>query len=120
MTAFYGNFDRDEQEAESLKTIGTALELGINLLDTAWIYQVIYRGLSLIVILVICWIFHVVATFINLPKAAGPNGKHYYNEELVGKAIKLYGREKFVVCTKFGIDPNRNVRIYKDEVYCCN
>jgi hypothetical protein len=40
MTAFYGNFDRDAQEAESLKTIATALELGINLLDTAWIYQV--------------------------------------------------------------------------------
>jgi hypothetical protein len=40
MTAFYGNFDRDAQEAESLKTIATALELGVNLLDTAWIYQV--------------------------------------------------------------------------------
>lgn len=40
MTAFYGDFDRDAQEAESLKTIATALELGINLLDTAWIYQV--------------------------------------------------------------------------------
>ena len=40
MTAFYGDFDRDEQEAESLKTIGRALELGINFLDTAWIYQV--------------------------------------------------------------------------------
>ncbi len=40
MTAFYGNFDRDEQEEESLKTIATALDLGINLLDTAWIYQV--------------------------------------------------------------------------------
>ncbi|RYH13026.1 hypothetical protein EON65_36660, partial [archaeon] len=40
MTAFYGDFDRDAQEAESLKTIGRALELGINFLDTAWIYQV--------------------------------------------------------------------------------
>lgn len=40
MTAFYGNFDRDAQEEESLKTIATALDLGINLLDTAWIYQV--------------------------------------------------------------------------------
>jgi aryl-alcohol dehydrogenase-like predicted oxidoreductase len=40
MTAFYGDFDRDAQEAESLKTIATALDLGINLLDTAWIYQV--------------------------------------------------------------------------------
>ena len=40
MTAFYGDFDRDAQEAESLKTIATALELGVNMLDTAWIYQV--------------------------------------------------------------------------------
>ena len=40
MTAFYGDFDRDAQETESLKTIATALELGVNMLDTAWIYQV--------------------------------------------------------------------------------
>ena len=40
MTAFYGDFDRAAQEEESLKTIAKALELGINLLDTAWIYQV--------------------------------------------------------------------------------
>jgi aryl-alcohol dehydrogenase-like predicted oxidoreductase len=40
MTAFYGNFDRDEQEAESLRTIDKAIEMGINFLDTAWIYQV--------------------------------------------------------------------------------
>jgi hypothetical protein len=40
MTAFYGDFDRDAQETESLKTIATALDLGINLLDTAWTYQV--------------------------------------------------------------------------------
>eukprot|EP00598_Pedospumella_elongata_P005066 CAMPEP_0184970100 /NCGR_PEP_ID=MMETSP1098-20130426/2670_1 /TAXON_ID=89044 /ORGANISM="Spumella elongata, Strain CCAP 955/1" /LENGTH=56 /DNA_ID=CAMNT_0027491979 /DNA_START=22 /DNA_END=189 /DNA_ORIENTATION=+ len=31
MTAFYGNFDRDTQEEESLKTIAKALDLGINL-----------------------------------------------------------------------------------------
>ena len=40
MTAFYGDFDREAQETESLKTIATALELGVNMLDTAWIYQV--------------------------------------------------------------------------------
>ncbi|KAH9165594.1 hypothetical protein AeNC1_018479, partial [Aphanomyces euteiches] len=39
MTAFYGNFDRAAQEEESLRTISKALELGINMLDTAWIYQ---------------------------------------------------------------------------------
>ncbi|KAF0718182.1 Aste57867_1849 [Aphanomyces stellatus] len=73
MTAFYGNFDRVVQEAESLRTIATGLEMGINLLDTAWIYQ------------------HL-----------GDDG-HFTNEELVGKAIKQHGREKLVICTKFGI-----------------
>lgn len=75
MTAFYGNFDRVAQEAESLRTIATALELGINLLDTAWVYQ------------------HWDANTSTL----------FTNEELVGKALKIHGRDKFVLCTKFGI-----------------
>lgn len=73
MTAFYGDFDPVAAEPESLKTIGKALELGINFLDTAWIYQ-----------------------------AMTPNGL-CTNEELVGKALKMYGREKFVLATKFGV-----------------
>jgi aryl-alcohol dehydrogenase-like predicted oxidoreductase len=40
MTAFYGAFDRKAAETESLQTIAKAVELGINFLDTAWIYQV--------------------------------------------------------------------------------
>jgi len=72
MTAFYGDFDPGVQEAESLATIGKALELGINFLDTAWIYQSLR------------------------------NGKMFYNEELVGKAIKKFGRDKLVVATKTG------------------
>eukprot|EP00981_Chlorochromonas_danica_P016120 scaffold15749_cov407-Ochromonas_danica.AAC.1 len=52
MTAAYGEFDRDAQESESLRTIAKALELGVNFIDTAWIYQ------------------HF------------SNGKHYTNEEL--------------------------------------
>jgi aryl-alcohol dehydrogenase-like predicted oxidoreductase len=43
MTAFYGTFNRKEQETESLRTIAAGLELGINFLDTAWIYQVNLR-----------------------------------------------------------------------------
>ena len=39
MTAFYGSFNRYEQEEENLKTIAKALEIGINFFDTAWIYQ---------------------------------------------------------------------------------
>ena len=35
-----GAFDREASEAESLRTIAKGLELGINFLDTAWIYQV--------------------------------------------------------------------------------
>jgi aryl-alcohol dehydrogenase-like predicted oxidoreductase len=40
MSAFYGDFNRAETEEESLRAIGKGLELGINFLDTAWIYQV--------------------------------------------------------------------------------
>lgn len=68
-----GNVDYAALEAESLLTIGRALELGVNFLDTAWSYQTFGRG------------------------------GNYYNEELLGKALKLYGREKFVVATKFGV-----------------
>lgn len=75
MTAFYGNFDRQSTEEESLNTIGKALESGINFLDTAWIYQ-----------------------------SFGMDGKdNVTNEELVGKALARYGREKFIVATKTGI-----------------
>ncbi|CAK4616166.1 hypothetical protein LEN26_016325 [Aphanomyces euteiches] len=75
MTAFYGNFDRAAQEEESLRTISKALELGINMLDTAWIYQSLGAG----------------------------GGGNFTNEELVGKAIKQHGRDKFIIATKFGI-----------------
>jgi len=75
MTAFYGDFDRSVQEVESLKTIARALELGINLLDTAWIYQSFGAG----------------------------GGGNFTNEELLGKAIKIHGRDKFVIATKFGL-----------------
>jgi len=75
MTAFYGGFDRAAAEEESLRTIARGLELGINFLDTAWIYQSFGAG----------------------------GGENYTNEELVGKALAKYGRENFVVATKFGI-----------------
>mmetsp|Transcript_22280 Transcript_22280/g.37272 ORF Transcript_22280/g.37272 Transcript_22280/m.37272 type:complete len:340 (+) Transcript_22280:36-1055(+) len=75
MTGFYGDFDRAAQEEESLRTIAKALELGINTLDTAWIYQSFGQG----------------------------GGGNFTNEELIGKAIKIHGRDKFVICTKFGV-----------------
>ena len=39
MTAFYGDFNRAEHEEKSLQTIAKSLELGLNMFDTAWIYQ---------------------------------------------------------------------------------
>eukprot|EP00301_Raphidiophrys_heterophryoidea_P019695 c4571_g1_i1.p1 GENE.c4571_g1_i1~~c4571_g1_i1.p1 ORF type:complete len:351 (-),score=105.26 c4571_g1_i1:98-1105(-) len=68
MTAFYGAPVDDE---DGIATIGKALELGINFLDTAWIYQDFQSGKK--------------------------------NEVLVGKALQRFGREKFVVATKFGL-----------------
>lgn len=70
MTAFYKADDVTEEE--KIKTIGKALEMGINLLDTAWVYQNFQTGEK--------------------------------NEELVGKALKKYGRKNFVVATKFGFE----------------
>eukprot|EP00299_Pterocystis_sp_00344_P020023 c9869_g1_i2.p1 GENE.c9869_g1_i2~~c9869_g1_i2.p1 ORF type:complete len:332 (+),score=82.78 c9869_g1_i2:2-997(+) len=70
MTAFYGT-NPFEHEAQSLATFEKAVELGLNFLDTAWIYQDTATGAI--------------------------------NEELVGKALKQFGRDKFVVATKFGI-----------------
>ncbi|KDO18742.1 hypothetical protein SPRG_15863 [Saprolegnia parasitica CBS 223.65] len=74
MTAFYGDFDREAAEETNIETIGKALELGVNMIDTAWIYQ-----------------------------SFGIDGKpNVTNEALVGKAIKRFGRDKFVIATKFG------------------
>ncbi|OQR87360.1 hypothetical protein THRCLA_22920 [Thraustotheca clavata] len=84
MTAFYGDFDREAAEVTSLDTIGKALELGINLIDTAWIYQ-----------------------------SLGADGKpNRTNEELIGKAIKRYGRDKFIIATKFGIGFDANHKMF--------
>jgi len=75
MTAFYGTFDRLKQEDENQRTIAKALELGINFFDTAWMYQ-----------------------------SLGVDGnENVTNEELLGRAIKIHGREKFIIATKFGI-----------------
>jgi aryl-alcohol dehydrogenase-like predicted oxidoreductase len=44
----------------------------------------------------------------------GADGKeNTTNEELLGKAVKRFGREKFVIATKFGIgnDPVTGARI---------
>lgn len=75
MTAFYGDFDRAAHEETSLQTIEKAFELGVNFLDTAWVYQSFGAG----------------------------GGGNYTNEELVGKAIQRIGREKLIIATKFGI-----------------
>jgi len=81
MTAFYGDFNPVDEEENHIQTIGKALELGLNFLDTAWVYQ---RALD---------------------------GKVFYNEELVGKALKRFGRENFIVATKFGIGFQDGVRV---------
>ena len=72
MTAFYKGAEQNSED-ENLATIGKALEVGINFIDTAWIYQNFESGET--------------------------------NEALIGKAIKKYGRDKFVIATKFGIVP---------------
>jgi aryl-alcohol dehydrogenase-like predicted oxidoreductase len=71
------------------------LEVGINFFDTAWIYQSFglggYLKLSTIV--------PMIAIMGNVTGGGG----NFTNEELLGKAIKIHGRDKFVIATKFGI-----------------
>ena len=70
MTAFYDTTESNDQE--NIELIGQALKLGINLLDTAFIYMNFTNGET--------------------------------NEDLIGKALKKYGRENFVVATKRGLE----------------
>lgn len=117
MTMGYAGTDVEAHEPESLKTIATALELGINFLDTAWGYRVRktvlvqqkdhYFALNITN-------FHM-PKHLQIPKAGG--GLHT-NEELVGKAIKIHGRDKFVIATKFGISATSQVRSHRISVFC--
>eukprot|EP01035_Chromulina_nebulosa_P017585 gene17585-23155_t len=77
MTSAYllDNYDYEQEEENSLNTIATAVEYGLNFLDTAWVYQSFGKG----------------------------DGKNHINEELVGKAIKRHGRENLIIATKFGL-----------------
>ena len=70
MTAAYDTTGSNEEK--NIELIGNALEMGINLLDTAFIYQNFTNGET--------------------------------NESLIGKAFKKYGREKFILSTKCGIE----------------
>ena len=70
MSAFY-NSDPAASEQESLRTIAAALDLGVNHLDTAWIYQ------------------------------STAQGTLFHNEQLLGKAIAAHGRGRFTIATKF-------------------
>eukprot|EP01034_Spumella_vulgaris_P041035 gene41035-50772_t len=75
MTALGGDYNHDKQEEENQKTIAKALEIGVNFFATAWIYQSV--------------LLH-------------PDKPNHCNEELLGRAIAIHGREKFVIATKFG------------------
>ena len=70
LTAFYGPPTPDD---ESMKVIKRCLDLGVNFFDTAEVYK---------------------------SKVLGDDGNPLTNESVIGKAVKLYGREKFVIATK--------------------
>ena len=63
-TAFYVQ-DPTQHEEEALRTIEAALAHGVNMLDTAWIYQ-----------------------------NQTPDGLTHFNETLFGRAARQLGREK--------------------------
>ena len=70
LTAFYEPAD----DEAALRTIAHALELGVTLFDTAWVYQ-----------------------------RTDPVAGTHTNEELLGRAIAAHGRSRFVVSSKFGL-----------------
>ena len=78
MTAFYGDFNRAEHEEKSLQAIAKSLELGMNMFDTAWIYQ-----------------------------SFGVDGQaNTTNEELLAKAIKYDLYHSFFLFTKSTVSFN--------------
>ena len=86
LTAFYGPPTSDD---EAMKVFKRCLDLGVNFIDTAEVYRSDAAKLR--------------------EKAAGKmmgdavqdaDEKPITNESVVGKAVKLFGRDKFVVCTK--------------------
>lgn len=88
MTYGYGEFNRVKHGPQNLETIAKALVLGINFFDTAWMYQ-----------------------------SYGDDGdQNTTNEELLGKAIAIHGRDKFVIATKFGVLPDQTPNISNKEI----
>jgi len=76
LTAFYGPPTADD---ESMKVLKRCLDLGVNFIDTAEVYR---------------------TDAMNLRMKTDGEEKPKTNESVVGKAIKQFGRDKFVVCTK--------------------
>ena len=76
LTAFYGPPTADD---ESMKVFKRCLDLGVNFIDTAEVYR---------------------TDAMNLRMKTDDEEKPKTNESVVGKAIKQFGRDKFVVCTK--------------------
>jgi len=71
MSPVYGG-DTSKVEATSLETIAKALELGVNFFDTSWVHQPFYPD--------------------------DFEGERV-NETILGKAIAIYGRSKFIIAT---------------------
>jgi aryl-alcohol dehydrogenase-like predicted oxidoreductase len=97
MTAFYKPTFADADEAEALRAISRALELGVNFIDTAWVYQRREDGATNEEL--------VRAARVRLRVAAlGPSLAHLrVVRAQIGKALAAHGRDKFIVATKCGM-----------------
>ena len=87
MTAFHEGCNNAQQESKALCTIESAVEHGINFFDTVRVHQTFGGKISDITT----------------------------NEELLGKAIRIHGRDKFVIAIKFG-----SVATEADDQSCGN
>ena len=107
MTAFYDVADPRETEAESLAALDKAAELGVTLIDTAWVYQHPSGATNeaLVCVRVRARTPACCCAFPSWRDALRPSlGRRLRSAaRQVGKALKKHGREKFVVATKFGL-----------------
>ena len=89
LTVLYGPPTPDD---ECMKVLKRCLDLGVNLIDTAEVYRTDAKKLAFV-------------QNHTREKATGHSEKDddekpITNESVIGKAIQLFGRDKFVVCTK--------------------
>ena len=89
LTVLYGPPTPDD---ECMKVLKRCLDLGVNFIDTAEVYRTDAKKLT--------FVQKHTSEKAAETSAKDDDEKPITNESVIGKAINLFGRDKFVVCTK--------------------